>query len=233
MSLCCSSIHSCLRIQRSPFARRTRPFSPTTHNSILRSIAMASNKSVLVPIADGSEEMEAIIIADVLRRAQAEVTIASTEGKEQVTCSRGVKIVADTLIEDCVSQDYDLVVLPGGMPGAEHLRDSKALVEILRKQQSSNKPLAAICAAPQVVLDSQGFLQGRKATAHPAFSGKLSNQDSVEERVVMDSGIVTSRGPGTAFEFALSLVSMLYGPEKMKEVAGPMVMHDTWENSIV
>lgn len=194
---------------------------------------MASNKSVLVPIADGSEEMEAIIIADVLRRAQADVTIASTGGKEQVTCSRGVKIVADTLIEDCISKEYDLIVLPGGMPGAEHLRDSKALLEILHAQQSLNRPMAAICAAPQVVLESKGFLQGRTATAHPAFSGKLENQDSVEERVVMDNGIMTSRGPGTAFEFALSLVSLLYGPEKMKEVAGPMVMHDGWENNVV
>jgi len=192
---------------------------------------MASTKSVLVPIADGSEEMEAIIVCDVLRRGGAEVTLAST-GKHEVTCSRGVKIVADTLIEDCVSKDYDLVVLPGGMPGAEHLRDSKPLLDILRKQQASNKPLAAICAAPQVVLDSQGLLQGRKATAHPAFSGKLANQESVEERVVMDSGIMTSRGPGTAFEFALSLVSMLYGPDKMREVAGPMVMHDNWDKHV-
>jgi len=193
---------------------------------------MASTKSVLVPIADGSEEMEAIIVCDVLRRGGAEVTLAST-GKREVTCSRGVKIVADTLIEDCVSKEYDLVVLPGGMPGAEHLRDSKPLIDILHKQQASNKPLAAICAAPQVVLDSQGFLQGRKSTAHPAFSGKLSNQESVEDRVVMDNGIMTSRGPGTAFEFALSLVSMLYGPDKMKEVAGPMVMHDNWDKHVV
>lgn len=194
---------------------------------------MANNKSVLVPIANGSEEMEAVIVADVLRRAQAQVTIASTEGKEQVTCSRGIKIVADTVIENCVAEDYDLVVLPGGMPGAENLRDSKPLMEILKRQQARNKPLAAICAAPQVVLDSQGFLGDRKATAHPAFSAKLQNQDSVNERVVVDDLIMTSRGPGTAFEFALSLVSMLYGSEKMKEVAGPMVMYDTWESNVV
>lgn len=194
---------------------------------------MANNKSVLLPIADGSEEMEAIIIADVLRRAKADVTIASTEGRNQVTCSRGVKIVADDLIENCISEEYDLVVLPGGMPGAEHLRDSKILVDILKRQQSQNKPLAAICAAPQVVLDSKGFLQDKKATAHPAFSNKLANQESVEERVVVDGLVVTSRGPGTAFEFALSLVSLLFGPEKMKEIAGPMVMHDSWDKHIV
>jgi 4-methyl-5(b-hydroxyethyl)-thiazole monophosphate biosynthesis len=194
---------------------------------------MANRKSVLVPIANGSEEMEAVIIADVLRRAQAEVTIASTEDKPQVVCSRGVQIVADKLIKDCLTEEYDLVVLPGGMPGAERLRDSQELAQILQNQKARDMPLAAICAAPQVVLETQGFLEGRCATAHPAFSGKLHNQDAVEQRVVMDKGVMTSRGPGTAFEFALSLVSYLFGDEKMNEVAGPMVLHDSWKENVV
>lgn len=203
-----------------------------SHKSRLQPI-MANNKSVLVPIANGSEEMEAVIIADVLRRAHAEVTIASTEDKPQVVCSRGIQIVADKLIKECLTEEYDLVVLPGGMPGAERLRDSKELSQILQNQKARNMPLAAICAAPQVVLDTQGYLEGRCATAHPAFSGKLHNQAAVEHRVVMDDGVMTSRGPGTAFEFALSLVSYLFGDETMNKVAGPMVLHDSWKEHVV
>lgn len=177
--------------------------------------------------------MEAVIVADVLRRAQCHVTIASIENKVMVECSRGVHIVADVLIEDCLQEEYDVVVLPGGMPGAEHLRDNAHLVEILARQRASDKHIAAICAAPQVVLDAQGLLDGRRATAHPAFSDKLSNKDSVNARVVSDRKVITSRGPGTAFEFALSLVKLLFDEAKAEEVAGPMVMYDGWKESLV
>ncbi len=194
---------------------------------------MSSNKTCLIPIANGSEEMEAVIVADVLRRAQCHVTIASIEKQVMVECSRGVHIVADVLIADCLQEEYDVVVLPGGMPGAEHLRDNPYVTKILAKQRASDKHIAAICAAPQVVLDAQGLLDGRKATAHPAFSDKLSNKDCVEARVVSDKKVMTSRGPGTAFEFALSLVKLLFNETKAKEVAGPMVMYDGWEKSLV
>jgi len=216
---------------QTPFAARPSPASTTTRGALL---IMASNRTALIPIANGSEEMEAVIVADVLRRAQVHVTIASIE-KDKVTveCSRGVHIVADVLIEDCLHEEYDVVVLPGGMPGAEHLRDNKHVAEILSKQRASDKHIAAICAAPQVVLDSQGLLDGRKATAHPAFSDKLPNRESVEQRVVSDGKVMTSRGPGTAFEFALSLVKLLFDEAKAEEIAGPMVMYDGWKNSLV
>eukprot|EP00890_Picochlorum_soloecismus_P000185 jgi/Picsp_1/1167/NSC_04648-R1_dj-1 family protein len=191
----------------------------------------SASKKVLVPIADGSEEMEAVIVIDVLRRAGADVIVASTGPGTEVKCSRGVKIVADKLIQDC-SEDYDLVVLPGGMPGAENLRDSEPLVAILKSQKVQSKPLAAICASPAVVFEPQGLLDGLKATSHPAFSDKLTNQDAVLERVVADGSMITSRGPGTAFEFALALVKMLYGDKKMHDVANPMVMHSGWDASI-
>lgn len=142
------------------------------------------------------------------------------------TGSRGVKITADQLISEAASSSYDLIALPGGMPGAERLRDSEHLTKLVQQQQQSGGMYAAICATPAVFLEPKGLLQGKQATAHPAFSDKLSNQAAVQQRVVVDGQLTTSRGPGTAFEFALSLVQQLYGEDKMREVAGPMVMYD-------
>lgn len=180
-------------------------------------------KKVLVAIANGTEEIEAVCIIDVLRRAGAAVTVASVNDL-QVTASRGVKLVADKLIAECVPETYHLVVLPGGMPGAEHLRDSRELLSILTNQKDQGRLYGAICAAPVVVLQHHGLLGQRQATCHPSFVGSLKNVDSVESRVVVDGNCVTSRGPGTALEFALKLVELLYGEDKAREVAGPMVL---------
>lgn len=181
-------------------------------------------KTVLVPLADGTEELEAVAIIDILRRAGAKVTVASVTGSRQVTASRGVVIVADTLIEACTQKDYDLVVLPGGMPGAEHLRDSAQLIDILTRQRDNSRWYGAICASPAVVLEPHGLLNGRRATCHPAFVDRLTNRDHVESRVVADGNCLTSRGPGTAVEFALALVEGLYGRAKRDAVAAPMVV---------
>ena len=180
-------------------------------------------KKVLVPIADGTEEIEAVCIIDVLRRAGAAVTVASV-GELQITASRGVKLVADQLIGACMDETYDLVVLPGGMPGAEHLRDSRELETILKDQKDQGRLYGAICAAPAVVLKHHGLLDQRQATCHPNFVSNLENIDLVQARVVVDGTCVTSRGPGTALEFALKLVELLYGADKAKEVAEPMVV---------
>ena len=210
-------------------------------------------KHVLVPIADGTEEMEAVIVAEVLRRAGAEVTLASVEeaddGKsprKEVVCSRGIRIVADKALSQIDTGDgaplFDAIVLPGGMPGAERLRDCERLARVLERHRdaaeadpSSGIVLAAICAAPQVVFDAPGrrLLDGRKATAHPAFSSKLRDASAAGSRVVVDGNVVTSRGPGTAFEFSLCLVGMLFGREKAEEVAGPMVMAKGAEEPLV
>lgn len=152
--------------------------------------------------------------------------MASVEADLSVTCSRGVKITADKLISEAARTQHDLIALPGGMPGAERLRDSEPLNKLLQEQQSSGRAYAAICATPAVFLEAKGMLKGKAATAHPAFADKLSNQTAVQQRVVVDGSLTTSRGPGTAFEFALALVKQLYGEEKMREVAGPMVMYD-------
>lgn len=180
-------------------------------------------KTVLVPIAEGSEEMEAVTIIDVLRRAGAIVTVASV-GNLKITCSRGVKIEADTLIDQCASQTFDLIALPGGIPGAENLRDSQLLIQKLRQQKEEGRFFAAICASPAVVFQHHGLIDHLNATCHPAFKDQLPPKTEVSSRVVVDGGCITSCGPGTALSFSLKLVECLFGTEKMKEVAAPMVI---------
>jgi len=180
-------------------------------------------KRVLVPIADGTEEIEAVCIIDVLRRAGAEVVVASV-GEKEVTCSRGVKIVADKLLGDCRADVFDLIALPGGIPGAENLRDSTDLIELLKKQVGADGLYGAICASPAVVLQTHGLLENRRATSHPGFVDHLTPNEAIESRVVVDGNCITSRGPGTAIEFALKLVEILYGQEKAQEVGEPMVL---------
>jgi 4-methyl-5(b-hydroxyethyl)-thiazole monophosphate biosynthesis len=220
-------MHAARFVSAPRFGLGLRPAAARSHSTII----MAA-KRVLVPIGTGSEEMEAIIAVDVLRRAGAEVTVASVEDSDTVVCSRGVVIVADKKIDDCAAEHYDLIALPGGMPGAERLRDSQTLIDMLDRQAAAGKPHAAICATPAVALQPHGFLDGKKATAHPAFVDKLADGSAAEIRVVADGVLTTSRGPGTAFEFALALVKQLYGEEKMVEVAGPMVMYAGWKEAV-
>jgi 4-methyl-5(b-hydroxyethyl)-thiazole monophosphate biosynthesis len=179
---------------------------------------------VLVPIADGTEEIEAVCIIDVLRRAEADVTVASVGSGLQITASRGVKIVADVLLEQCRDATFDLIVVPGGMPGAEHLHASRTLQDLLKRQQDEDRWYAAICAAPAVVLQPLGLLRGKRATSHPAFMERLDAARAETGRVVVDGRCVTSRGPGTALAFALKLVEVLFGTRKAQEVAGPMLV---------
>ena len=180
-------------------------------------------KTVLVAIADGSEDLETVSIIDVLRRAELDVTVASV-GNLQVKCARGVNMVADKQIEDCVDSSFDMIAIPGGLPGADNLRDSQALKDLLLKQKASSNYYAAICASPAVVFQTHGLLSGKKATCYPAFMERL-DQASVEDgRVVVDGYCITSQGPGTAIEFSLKLVEVLCGMEKAKEVASAMLV---------
>ena len=181
-------------------------------------------KRVLVPIADGIEEIEAVCIIDILRRGQADVTVASV-GDVQVTASRGVKIVADVKISDCIGQNYDLIALPGGLPGAEYLRDSSELVEMLKQQKQQGKLYAAICASPAMVFQHHGLLDGiSKATCYPSLADELGSKARKNERVVVDDNCITGQGPGVALEFGIKLVEMLFGQEKAETVADEMVM---------
>jgi len=184
-------------------------------------------KSALVPIADGSEELEAVTIIDVLRRAGVEVTVASVASSENlvIRAARDTKITADCAIEHCVGKDWDLIALPGGVKGAENLAGNSDLDGLIRSQAQSGRLYAAICAAPATVLGDKGLLADKIATCHPRFYQALvAKEVDTESRVVVDGSCVTSQGPGTAIDFALELVEQLCGVVKREEVASPLVL---------
>jgi len=178
--------------------------------------------NVLVPIADGSEEMEAVIIVDVLRRAKWTVTVAGVTGT-QITASRGVRLVADVSWNDTDPQDYDVLVLPGGAGGTDAMARDERLLEALRGFVRKGKLVGAICAAP-LVLQAAGVLDGKRATCHPGVAGELTVTRRAPERVVVDGRMVTSQGPGTAFEFALKILEMVDGAEAAQSVAAGLVL---------
>lgn len=186
--------------------------------------------TALVPLANGVEEIEAISIIDTLRRAGVVVTVASVMKSLQITASRGVVVVADTLITTCEHTSFDLIALPGGMPGSVHLRDSEILTSLLKAHVAEGHLYGAICAAPVVVLQYHGLLDTQKTTAHPAHADALTEQCAVSQRVVVDGMCVTSRGPGTALEFALTLVAVLCGTDTAHTIADALVV--PWENNM-
>jgi 4-methyl-5(b-hydroxyethyl)-thiazole monophosphate biosynthesis len=184
-------------------------------------------RKALVPIADGSEEIEAVCIIDTLRRAGIDVTVASVMGRREIKAARGTRIVADATIEACLAETYDLIALPGGMPGAEHLRETPPLIELLKVQREAGRLYGAICATPAVALLPHGLLAGRRATCFPDMMPELekaSDVEAVEERVVVDRNLVTSRGPGTAIEFALKLIELLTDAETARTIGDRMLV---------
>ena len=183
------------------------------------------SKKVLVPIATGTEEIETACIIDTLRRAQADVTVASV-GDITITASRGLKITADCLISDCINETFNLIALPGGMPGAGYLRDCDVLIKMLKDQISANRLYAAICASPAVVLAHHGLLKNKKATCYPSAIDQLPDSSSANQIVVVDGNCITSQGPATALPFALKLVEMLFSLETAKNIANAMLVND-------
>jgi 4-methyl-5(b-hydroxyethyl)-thiazole monophosphate biosynthesis len=178
----------------------------------------------LVPIAEGSEEMEVVILVDVLRRAEWEVVMAAV-GASPVACSRGVRLVPDMAWAETDPADFDLLVLPGGGPGTEVLARDPRVLETVRVFDAGGKGIAAICAAP-LVLQEAGILDGRRITSHPSVADQLTVATYVEEAVVIDGHLVTSRGPGTAFSLALTLVRLSDGEGKARDLAKAMVLAD-------
>jgi len=179
--------------------------------------------SVLVPLAQGCEELEAVTIIDLLVRAGVEVVTAGLEGGP-VTASRGVVLLPQMTLEQALERDYDMVVLPGGMPGATNLENDLRLRELLRTMAANGKFTAAICAAPRA-LASAGVLSGKRATSYPGHLDKMDLPDVEyrQEAVVQDGKVITSRGPGTAMDFALHLVEQLVGREKRDEVEAALL----------
>lgn len=158
-------------------------------------------------------------------RAGAEVTtaIVGSHTSLTATCSRGVKIVGDKFIEDCIHDKWNMIACPGGMPGATHLRDCKALSGLLQSHYAENKYIAAICASPAVVLAHHNLIGGRRATCYPApkFTAMIPGCSS--SAVEVDGALITSKGPGTSLLFALTLVEVLFGKEKAEQIRLEMV----------
>lgn len=173
---------------------------------------------VLVPLAPGFEELEAITIIDLLRRAEIEVVSAGLEDGP-VQASRGTVHLPDRTLDQALEEDYEMVVLPGGLPGADHLDRDPRVRELLRKMAESEKFTAAICAAPKV-LASTGLLAGRQATAYPGVLEALDLAATTlsPRPVVQDGKVITSRGPGTAMDFALALIEVLVGADRRTDV---------------
>jgi len=173
---------------------------------------------VLVPLAPGFEEIEAITIIDILRRAGVDVVVAGTKSGP-IEASRKTKHLADCTLDGVQAGDFDMIVLPGGQPGATNLRQDPRIREFIETVQARNGRVAAICAAP-TVLAAYGVLRGRTATSHPSVRDEVaaSSKKISDERVVVDGPVVTSQAAGTAMEFAFKLVEILCGPDKVAEV---------------
>lgn len=178
---------------------------------------------VLVPLAQGCEELEAITITDLLVRAGIDVTTAGLDDKP-VTASRGTRLLPDTSIDKVINNSYDLIVLPGGLPGADHLRDNPIVQQLIKNQSANNKPVAAICAAPKA-LAAAGLLDNKTVTCYPGAlsSSQLNNTVINTTAIEIDGNIITSRGPGTAMDFALTLIELLEGKEKRQQINDQLV----------
>jgi 4-methyl-5(b-hydroxyethyl)-thiazole monophosphate biosynthesis len=175
-------------------------------------------KKVLVPLAAGFEELEAVTIIDLLRRADIEVTVAGLDD-DVITGSRGTRILPDKTIDSASSSAYDMVVLPGGLPGADNLNDDSRIHDLLQRMAKDGRFIGAICAAPKV-LASAGLLKNKEMTSYPATLSavEVEGMHNTGKAVVVDGNIITSRGPGTAMDFALQLIQLLAGDSVRKQV---------------
>lgn len=178
---------------------------------------------VLVPMAQGCEELEAVTITDILVRAGFEVITAGLD-EQPVTASRGLRILPSTRIDKIMNEIFDLIVLPGGLPGADHLRDDARVQTLLKKHAANNKYIAAICAAPKALAQA-GLLEGKTATGYPGVLAALNLSNTVvkDSALEIDGKIITSRSPGTAMDFALTLIELLAGKAKRDEVNRQLV----------
>lgn len=170
---------------------------------------------ILIPIATGCEELEAVTLIDLFRRAEFEVVTAGL-GEGPVTCSRGVVLVPDTTLAPLVGESFDAIVLPGGGPGADRLRQDERLIDMLNRHREADGWLGAICAAPGV-LAAHNLLGPGPATAFPGALEPYGVESS-DARIEIDGHVATSRGPGTAMDFALELIEQLDSRERRREV---------------
>lgn len=179
-------------------------------------------KQALIFLAEGFEEIEAVTPLDLLRRAGVEAKFVSLNGTLDVTGAHGTIYRADMLFDRSVAANADMFILPGGMPGAQHLQDHTGLGELLKAASAAGKWVCAICAAP-MVLGHLGLLQGKKATIYPGMEARLIGATPVKERVCRDGNIITSCAPATAMPFSLELVAALMGEDTAKAIRSDIV----------
>ncbi len=180
-------------------------------------------KSVAVILAPGFEEIEAVTIIDLLRRAEIKVTTASIS-EINVTGSHAITIKADDLLENIKSENFDMVILPGGLPGTTHLKNSKNVHDLLKKQHKEGKLIGAICAAP-TVLEKAVLLESKKVTSHPSEENVFCHSDYKVDRVVKDENILTSRAVGTAIEFSLEIITLLCEKNTAEDIASKILFN--------
>src|ERR1035437_2977488 len=167
---------------------------------------------VLVPLAQGCEEIEAVTVIDILRRAGIEVISAGLDA-QPVRASRGVMLLPDTTLDAALQQEFDMIVLPGGQPGTNNLKADTRIINLLKRMSTQGKYVTAICAAPSVLAVAR-LLDGKQATSFPGTLAAFAAVKQQHAAVVIDEKLVTSRGPGTAIDFALTLVELLAGKAK-------------------
>jgi 4-methyl-5(b-hydroxyethyl)-thiazole monophosphate biosynthesis len=176
---------------------------------------------VLVPLAQGCEEIEAVTVIDILRRAKIEVVAAGLDA-QPVRASRGVMLLPDMTLDAALQQEFDMIVLPGGQPGTNNLKADPRIIALLQRMSTHGKYVAAICAAPSV-LAAAGLLDGKNATSFPGSLDPYAAVNKQLAAIVEDGKLITSRGPGTAMDFALTLVERLAGTAKRDEVEAGLV----------
>jgi 4-methyl-5(b-hydroxyethyl)-thiazole monophosphate biosynthesis len=177
---------------------------------------------VAVILADGFEEVEAIAIVDVLRRAGIDTVIAGLH-EGPVTSARMVRVLPDTVIDTVKEEDFDMIVLPGGQPGSDNLNADARVKDLIRGFSQKGKLTGAICAAPYVLANA-GVLRGKRATSYPSYKDRLGNAVYEEKAVVIDGPVLTSRGAGTALSFGLAIVETLVGREKSEKIRDAMLI---------
>ncbi|NLY81665.1 MAG: DJ-1/PfpI family protein [Clostridiales bacterium] len=178
---------------------------------------------VYIHLAEGFEEIEAITIADILLRGDVDARLISITQDKTVTGAHGIKVIADQLITESDYIGCEAIVLPGGMPGTLNLADSELLISYIQEFNESGRLLAAICAAPMVFAEA-GILKGKRATIFPGMEAHLIDSDYVDEKVVIDGNIITSKGPGTAMSFALEILRVLKGTETYEAVKNSLAL---------
>lgn len=181
---------------------------------------------VLIPLAQGCEELEAVTLIDLLRRAGINVVSAGLDA-QPVKASRGVVLIPDTTLDEALKSEFDMLVLPGGQPGTNHLKADPRIIALLQKMAHAGKYTCAICAAP-AVLAAAGLLEGKHATCYPTCLDSARNVTLSAAPVVRDGNIITSRGPGTAMDFALELIETLVGKARRDEVEAELQRPGTY-----